>query len=118
MSDIILYLRSLFVITRKERIPWELRCALIGIQNKTELVTTKSVKGPTLLSRATADCRMSDIILYLHSFFVITCKERIPWELRCALIGIQSLIKKVIVKVDLNSDYFDVTSNHSPLVPN
>ncbi|KAL2740801.1 hypothetical protein V1478_000942 [Vespula squamosa] len=32
---------------------------------------------------------MRGVILHLRSLFVITCKERIPWELRCALLGIQ-----------------------------
>ncbi|KAL2725253.1 hypothetical protein V1478_007926 [Vespula squamosa] len=82
MSDITLYLHSLFVTTRKERILWELRCALVEIQSKTAVKIE----------------RMSDTAFYLHSLFVTTRKERIPWELRCALVEIQSKTAVVTTK--------------------
>ncbi|KAL2722624.1 hypothetical protein V1478_009487 [Vespula squamosa] len=50
MSDTTFYLRSLFLITSRKRIPRELRCVLVGSQSKTALVILKVVKGPTLLS--------------------------------------------------------------------
>ncbi|KAL2720916.1 hypothetical protein V1478_009962 [Vespula squamosa] len=83
MNDITFYLRSLFIITCKERIPCELRCVLVESQSKTE---------PNIE-------RMNDITFYLCSFFVITCKERIPCELRYVLLGSQSKTEPVIVKV-------------------
>ncbi|KAL2722696.1 hypothetical protein V1478_009559 [Vespula squamosa] len=61
MSNITFYLRSLYVITTRESVPWQLRCALLGSQTKTEL----NIEG------------MSNITFYLRSFFVITTRERI-----------------------------------------
>ncbi|KAL2740679.1 hypothetical protein V1478_000820 [Vespula squamosa] len=54
MSDKILYLRSAFLPTTAELILRELRCAYLEIQNKTEIITAKSIRGPTLFSRAVA----------------------------------------------------------------
>ncbi|KAL2728760.1 hypothetical protein V1478_006392 [Vespula squamosa] len=86
MSDTTFYLRSSFVTTSRESIPRELRCALVEIQSKTALVTSKSAEGPTLLSAHA----MSDTTFYLRSRFVTTSRESIPRELRCALVEIQS----------------------------
>ncbi|KAL2730956.1 hypothetical protein V1478_005369 [Vespula squamosa] len=102
-SDTAFYLHPLFPPTCKERIPWELRCALVEIQSKTALVTTKSIKGPTLLSARACEGlrkieRTSDTAFYLHPLFPPTCKERIPWELRCALVEIQSKTALVTTK--------------------
>ncbi|KAL2715282.1 hypothetical protein V1478_014980 [Vespula squamosa] len=94
MSDITLYLRPLFVTTCKERVPWVLRCALVGIRNTTALVTSKAVKGPTLLSAQ----KMSGTAFYLRSRFVTTCKECVLFELRCALVGIRSTTALVTSK--------------------
>ncbi|KAL2719426.1 hypothetical protein V1478_010888 [Vespula squamosa] len=48
MSDTTFYLRSRFVTTSRESIPRELRSALVEIQSKTALVTSKSAEDPTL----------------------------------------------------------------------
>ncbi|KAL2740678.1 hypothetical protein V1478_000819, partial [Vespula squamosa] len=95
MSDITLYLRSAFLPTTTELILRELRCAYLEIHNKTEIITAKSPRGPTLFSRAVAG--MSDKTLYLRPLFVITCKKRIPRKFLSPLLEIQ-------VKVDHSFD--------------
>ncbi|KAL2715105.1 hypothetical protein V1478_014803 [Vespula squamosa] len=102
-SDITLYLRPLFVITCKERIPWELRCFLVGSRNKTEAIIVKvGQRSDFVVARIRRSHNIekkSDITLYLRPLFVITCKERILWELRCVLVGSQSKTMLVIGKV-------------------
>ncbi|KAL2729946.1 hypothetical protein V1477_015757 [Vespula maculifrons] len=92
MSDIIIYLHYLFSITCGECLLIDLRCVLIEIQSKTELVTV----GPLILSSRNIE-RMSDIIIYLHYLFSITCGECLLRDLRCVLIEIQSKTELVTV---------------------
>ncbi|KAL2744823.1 hypothetical protein V1477_007365 [Vespula maculifrons] len=92
MSDIIIYLHYLFSITCGECLLRELRCALVEIQSKTEPVTV----GKLILSSRNME-RMSDIIIYLHYLFSITCGECLLRELRCVLVEIQSKTEPVTV---------------------
>ncbi|KAL2749957.1 hypothetical protein V1477_002028 [Vespula maculifrons] len=123
MNDIIMYLHRLFSITSKECVLRELRCVLVEIQNKTEPVAVKV--GPPILSlrnayRENGDVysskfkarlnQMSDIIIYLHYLFSITCGECLLRDLRCVLVEIRSKIAPVAVA------YIVVTSGRiSPL---
>ncbi|KAF7417557.1 hypothetical protein HZH68_000210 [Vespula germanica] len=57
------------------------------MQSKTGPVTVKNIE------------RTSDIIIYLHYLFSITCGEHVLRELRCVLVEIQSKTEPVAVKV-------------------
>ncbi|KAL2736368.1 hypothetical protein V1477_012877 [Vespula maculifrons] len=93
MSDIIIYLHYLFFITCGECLLRDLRCVLVEIQSKTEPVTVDKL---ILSSRVNIE-RMSDIIIYLHYLFSITCGECLLRDLRYVLVEIQSKTEPVTV---------------------
>ncbi|KAL2729945.1 LOW QUALITY PROTEIN: hypothetical protein V1477_015756 [Vespula maculifrons] len=78
------YLRRMFT--------GKLRCVLFEIPNKTQLVTV----GPLILSSRNIE-RMSDIIIYLHYIFSITCGECLLRDLRCVLFEIPNKTQLVTV---------------------
>ncbi|KAL2734912.1 hypothetical protein V1477_013630 [Vespula maculifrons] len=60
---------------------------------------------------------MSDIIMFLHQLFFITCGECVLRDLRCALVEIQSKNGPVTVKVSHSSNVVVVSGgNVSPLL--
>ncbi|KAL2749820.1 LOW QUALITY PROTEIN: hypothetical protein V1477_001891 [Vespula maculifrons] len=73
------------------------RSSLVEIQSKTGSVTVKVRQRPefVVVSRG----QTSDIIIYLHYLFSITCGEHVLGELRCVLVEIQNKTEPVAVKV-------------------
>ncbi|KAL2744824.1 hypothetical protein V1477_007366 [Vespula maculifrons] len=111
MSDIIIYLHYLFSITCGECLLRDLRCVLVEIRSKTEPVTV----GKLILSSRNIE-RMSDIIIYLHYLFSITCGECLLKDLRCVLVEIQSKTEPVTVSsLILSSRNIERTSDNNIL---
>ncbi|KAL2734909.1 hypothetical protein V1477_013627 [Vespula maculifrons] len=59
---------------------------------------------------------MSDIIMFLHQLFFITCGECVLRDLRCALVEIQSKNGPVTVKVSHSSNVVVVSEGMSDII--
>ncbi|KAL2726641.1 hypothetical protein V1478_006919 [Vespula squamosa] len=119
INDFTFYLRSLFVITIRERILSEQRCALVGSQTKTALIIFQVHLRPHFVVVA-GDHRqrniekISDFTFYLRSLFVITIRERILSEQRCALVGSQTKTALIIFQVRLRPHFVVVAGDNGP----